>query len=496
MATKTKAKTALLAASDVEAEQVQDQEPDPAVPKDDTEEAQIKVMKEFQKALAMLSGKPDLRGFPILSSVEFSTVVQWAIEVQDQARRAQSRTPALEQLMSDTVLRVLGRQWEKLGYQRLPAELPEALKIIFSLTCPTSPVEKAIIFDSVRMDPTLSTVDAIYEYSFRFEFFAHALDFSEQQSKNLLEAFVHGLLQPLAGVAKILLRQNPQGDLNDLVEHLIRHAKMLHEVSQSSSTATVKNERDRNQQLRVTRPSRPRIENVPLCDEHFRRDLCFYCHRPGHHLNDCPTRPRSSPAKDLTDKPTSLRFQNRSPVQHRSTSPEPRSTFSSTRPSISREQPQRPSRTPRKPESQAKLLRALRHDLANQEVEVCIPPDIPRSPTSSVSVFVAELDPGANISIINEQLAHQLGLSVVECEPFTIMMAQPDLAIPIRKKLEHLLPVQLTADAIPFMERFYVASPGPGPGRALVGTPVLTNYYIYWQNKILHYHKLLPEGLT
>jgi len=121
-----------------------------------------------------------------------------------------------------------------------------------------------------------------------------------------------------------------------------------------------------------------------------------------------------------------------------------------------------------------KLLRALQHDLSNREVEISLP-DAGRT-------FVAELDPGANISIMNAQLAISLGLEVESCSPFEIILAQPDLSIKIDKQLVSLLPVQLTADAIPFMERFFVADPGPGPGHAIVGTPVLTNYYLRWMN--------------
>ena len=57
--------------------------------------------------------------------------------------------------MSDMVLQTLGWQWEKKGYAHLPLDISEGLKIIFSLTRPESAVEKAIMFDSVKIDPEL-----------------------------------------------------------------------------------------------------------------------------------------------------------------------------------------------------------------------------------------------------------------------------------------------------------------------------------------------------
>ena len=315
-------------------------------------------------------------------------------------------------------------------------------------------------------------MDAINDYAFRFQFYSSALGYDQADQQQTLRAFAHGLRPPFLSVAKLLLRRDSFIKLQPFVQQLVHHALVLREAAQATSPQRFGGTLNSvSRPLHITRPVKATAQaDVPT------GDICSRCHQQGHHASECLRRNFSHPSSARHS--TFGRFPRPSlaaPQPERAAPPaQPHVTSPAGQVAVQASRPHRVKYSGQEP--QAKLLHALRHDLANQLVDVEIPSDVPRMASSDIKSFVAELDPGANISIINEDLPVKLGLAVQDSDPFPLPLAQPNRPILVTKKLTHQLPVQLTADAIPHLECFYVASPGPGPGRALIGTPVLTNY--------------------
>jgi len=247
---------------------------------------------ELQRALLMMiekyaGAKPDLRGFPTLSSTEFAPVLTWALKVKEQANKAPAAIPRVELLMSDRVATSLKRRLEEhFKLKRFPVDIDLALEVIFFLTRPSSHLEAVLALRSFRMATGVDPVDAIEDYEFQFRFVASAL--GNWKSEDMVAAFIKGL-PPYVDIAELFYDAQPNIRVQELATMLVQHART------TKSADLVKTLRARAS------------GGANLASPEKANAFCQYCRSRDHFAGYCPVKSRDIRYRQAAQATTTTR---------------------------------------------------------------------------------------------------------------------------------------------------------------------------------------------